>query len=60
VESYNVCDCLRDTEALRDGLANQQDAFPLPHPRVFLQKSSESLEKKRVEFFGSAKEFARM
>jgi hypothetical protein len=29
-----------------------------PHPRVFLQKSSESIENKRVEFLPRAKEFA--
>jgi len=34
--------------------------WPLPPPRVFLQKSSELLENKRVEFLSSAKEFARV
>jgi hypothetical protein len=32
----------------------------IPHPRVFCAKSSESIEKKRVEFFVSAKECARI
>jgi hypothetical protein len=32
----------------------------VPPPRVFLRKSSESLEKKRVEFLMSAKEFGRV
>jgi len=31
-----------------------------PHPRVFLQKSSELFEKKRVELLGNAKECARI
>jgi hypothetical protein len=31
-----------------------------PHPRVFLAKSVELLENKRVEFFGHAKEFVRV
>jgi hypothetical protein len=31
-----------------------------PHPRLFLRKSSESAENKRVEFCRSAKEFARI
>jgi hypothetical protein len=31
-----------------------------PHPRVFLRKSSESLEKKGVEIGDGAKEFARV
>jgi hypothetical protein len=31
-----------------------------PHPRVFLQKSSELLENKRVEFLLGTKEFGRV
>jgi len=31
-----------------------------PPPRVFLQKSLELIENKRVEFFVSAKEFGRV
>jgi hypothetical protein len=31
-----------------------------PYPRVFLRKSSEMLDRKRVEFLKSAKEFGRV
>ncbi len=35
-------------------------AYGVPHPRVFLQKSLELLEKKGFAFFVHAKEFARI
>src|SRR5439155_649236 len=35
------------------------DVDGIPQPRVFSQKSSDLLEKKRLEFFADAKEFAR-
>jgi hypothetical protein len=38
----------------------KDDDAPSPHPGWFFAKSSESLEKKRVEFLVSAKEFGRI
>ena len=35
-------------------------ACPLPHPRVFWARSSQSFENKRVELLQAAKEFAKV